>query len=81
VVNYSRLLDRVHQVADDIQMHAHLRPNLERAGVVDHDTSGHGAARRRLYDCQRAWGFHLQADRIILCAGGTSRRLPIQGSS
>jgi dihydrolipoamide dehydrogenase len=77
-VNYSRLLDRVQQVVDDIQMHAHLRPNLERAGVVIHDKTGtvHLVDDRTIESEQ---GVHLQPDRIILCCGGRSRRLPIQG--
>src|SRR5215831_12761686 len=39
-VNYPRLLGRVQRVVDEVQMHQHLRPNLQRAGVVIHDNAG-----------------------------------------
>jgi dihydrolipoamide dehydrogenase len=77
-VDYSRVLDRVQRVVDDIQMHTHLRPNLERAGVVVHENAG----TVRLADAHTLTterGLELYADTIIVCTGGTSRRLPIEG--
>ncbi len=77
-VNYRRLLDRVRQVVDEIQVHDHLRPNLERAGIAILDNAG----TVRLVDAHTLTserGVHLRADTIILCTGGTSRRLPIPG--
>jgi pyruvate/2-oxoglutarate dehydrogenase complex dihydrolipoamide dehydrogenase (E3) component len=77
-VRYSRILERVQQVVDDIQTHEHLRPNLERAGVVIHDNAG-----TVRFDDE--WtltsdrGLQLRADKVIVCTGGTSRRLPIAG--
>jgi pyruvate/2-oxoglutarate dehydrogenase complex dihydrolipoamide dehydrogenase (E3) component len=79
-VNYPRLLDRVQQVVDQIQVHAHLRPNLEHAGVVIQDNAG----TVRLVDSHTLTterGVDLRADRIILCTGGTSRLLPLEGLS
>jgi pyruvate/2-oxoglutarate dehydrogenase complex dihydrolipoamide dehydrogenase (E3) component len=77
-VHYSRILERVQQVVDDIQAHAHLRPNLERAGVALHDHAG----TLRFVDAQTLVsdsGLEVHADRVILCTGGTSRRLPVEG--
>ncbi len=77
-VNYPRILERVQQVVDDIQTHAHVRPNLERAGVVIHDDAG----TVRFVDARTLTnerGLEVQADRIILCSGGTHRKLPIEG--
>jgi dihydrolipoamide dehydrogenase len=77
-VNYQRLLGRVQQVVEQIQEHQHLRPNLQRVGVVIHDNAGtvrfldaHTVASER--------GVQVQADRIVVCTGGISRRLPIEG--
>jgi len=77
-VDYQRLLDRVKQVVTQVQTHQTLRPNLERAGVAIHEDVG----RARFVDantmeCEH--GPRLEADRLILCTGGTSRRLPVPG--
>jgi pyruvate/2-oxoglutarate dehydrogenase complex dihydrolipoamide dehydrogenase (E3) component len=77
-VSYPRLLDRVQQVVDQIQMHQHLRPNLERAGVAIRDNAG----KVQFVDAhtlRSERGPHLGADVVIVCTGGTSRRLPIDG--
>jgi pyruvate/2-oxoglutarate dehydrogenase complex dihydrolipoamide dehydrogenase (E3) component len=77
-VNYPRLLGRVQRVVDEVQMHQHLRPNLQRAGVVIHDNAGSV----RFVDANTVAserGVQLHADSIIVCTGGINRRLPIQG--
>jgi pyruvate/2-oxoglutarate dehydrogenase complex dihydrolipoamide dehydrogenase (E3) component len=77
-VSYPRLLERVQSVVDELQTHQHLRPNLERAGVVIRDNAG----KVRFVDAhtlQSERGIDLQADVVIVCTGGTSRRLPVDG--
>jgi len=75
-LDYDALLQRVSEVVQQVQEHAFLRPNLERAGVVIHDQVG--SARfvdTHTVECER--GPRMPADRVILCTGGQSRRLPI----
>ncbi len=58
--------------------HAVRRENLEKVGVTIYENSGTA----RFVDphtIETESGLRLQADKIILSAGGTSRRLPIPG--
>ena len=78
VLDYSRLLQHVREVADDVRRHAAFRSQLETAGVAIHERTG----RAHFVDehtIETANGLQLQADRIILCAGGISRKLPVPG--
>ena len=78
VLEYQRLLERVREVVGDVQTHSLRREFIERVGVTIHDMAGTA----RFVDphaIETGSGVRLQADKIILCAGGTSRRLPIPG--
>ena len=75
---YARLLARVREVARDVRDHSAGRENLDRTGVTIYEKTGMA----RFVDphtIETVSGLRIQADRIILCAGGTSRRLPIPG--
>jgi dihydrolipoamide dehydrogenase len=77
-LDYPRLLERVREVVEDVRRHAAFRAQLETAGVVIHERTG----RAHLVDAhtiESESGLRLRADKIILCAGGVSRRLPIPG--
>lgn len=77
-VDYTKLLARVQEIVAAIRGHEALRPNLERAGVTVYEDSG--VARfvdAHTVECENR--VRLQADRAILCTGGTSRRLPLPG--
>ncbi len=77
-LDYPALLSRVQEVIAQVRTHASLRPNLERAGVTIHEHAG----TVRFVDANTLeWehGPRVEADRIILCSGGTSRRLSIPG--
>jgi pyruvate/2-oxoglutarate dehydrogenase complex dihydrolipoamide dehydrogenase (E3) component len=79
VLDYPRLLARVHEVVDDVRAHAALRPQIDAAGVTVLENAGVV----RLVDertVETANGTRIRAERIILCTGGTSRRLPVPGS-
>src|SRR5687767_10662657 len=79
VLDYSRLLERVRAVVSDVRTNSALRDNAERLHVVAHERVG----RARFVDActvETESGLRMRADRIILCAGGTSRRLAVPGA-
>ena len=78
VLDYPRLLARTREVVHDVREHAVRRETLEKVGVTIYENSGTA----RFVDphtIETESGLRLQADKIILSAGGTSRRLPIPG--
>ena len=78
ILDYSRLLARTREVVQDVRDHAARREHLEKVGVTIHENSGTA----RFVDphtIETESGLRLRADKIILSAGGTSRRLPIPG--
>ena len=77
-LNYVSLLDRVQQVVMQVRTHESLRPSLDRVGVTVLEDAG--IARfidAHTLECEH--GPRLEADRVILCTGGTNRRLPVPG--
>jgi pyruvate/2-oxoglutarate dehydrogenase complex dihydrolipoamide dehydrogenase (E3) component len=78
ILEYPRLLDRVGEVVKDVRTHSAFRDHLERAGVTIYERAG----RARFVDqhsVETDRGLRFHADKIILCAGGISRRLPVPG--
>ncbi len=77
-VDYSRLLDRVHEVTREVGRRSLLREDLESAGVTVHEHSGsaHFVA-PRVVEAEHAP--RLRAENVIICTGGASRRLPLPG--
>ena len=78
ILDYSRLLARTREVVHDVREHAARREQLENVGVTIYDNSG-TARFVDAHTIETERGLRLQADKIILSAGGTSRRLPIPG--
>ena len=78
VLSYPRLLARVREVVDDVRAHSLRREYLDQLGVTTHEKAG-TASFVDPHTIETDSGLRLQADRIIICAGGTSRRLPIPG--
>jgi pyruvate/2-oxoglutarate dehydrogenase complex dihydrolipoamide dehydrogenase (E3) component len=78
VLDYPRLLARVREVADAVGRHSLGRESLERLGVAIHENTG-SARFLDPHTIETESGLRLKGDKIILCAGGTSRRLPIPG--
>lgn len=75
---YPRLLERVHEVIDCVASSSSLRAEADRLGVTIHEHVG--PVRFVSPDEVRAAnGLLLEADRFILCAGGTNRRLGVAG--
>ena len=78
ILEYPRLLARVREVVKDVRTHSLRREHVESLGVTISEKAG--IARfvdPHTIDTEN--GLRLQADKIILCSGGTSRRLPIPG--
>jgi pyruvate/2-oxoglutarate dehydrogenase complex dihydrolipoamide dehydrogenase (E3) component len=79
VLDYERLLGRVREVVHDVRAHSTLREHVDRLGVTLYERAG--AARFvDAHTIETERGLRLQADKIILCTGGTSRRLSVPGS-
>src|SRR5262252_2490580 len=78
VLEYPRLLARVHEVVNDVRSYSSRRQELDALGVTVHEHAG--AARfTDPHTIETEGGHRLQADTFIICTGGVSRRLPIPG--
>src|SRR5262245_41600113 len=78
VLDYSRLLARVREVVDDVRAHSAFREQIDSLGVAVYEQAG--AARfADLHTVETESGLRLQAEKIIICTGGVSRRLSIPG--
>ena len=78
VLDYPRLLARVREVVDDVRAHSALREQIDSAGVTVHERAGTA----RFVDphtIETESGLRLQAEKIIICTGGVSRRLSVPG--
>ena len=78
-LDYARLLVRVREVVEDVRGRSALRDHVDRLGVTLRE---HAGTARFLdpHTVQTASGLRLRADKVIIAAGGTSRRLPVPGS-
>jgi pyruvate/2-oxoglutarate dehydrogenase complex dihydrolipoamide dehydrogenase (E3) component len=79
VLDYGQLLERVRGVVAEVSAHSLLRAELADAGVLVREHVG----RARFVDphtIETEQGTRLRADKIILCAGGTNRPLPVPGA-
>lgn len=78
ILDYPRLLARTREVVLEVREHSTRPEHLEHLGVTIHEQSG-TARFLDSHTIETESGLRLQADKIILCAGGTSRRLSISG--
>jgi dihydrolipoamide dehydrogenase len=78
VLDYPRLLARVREVISDVRAHSSVRQKIDALGVTVHEQAG--AARFvDQHTIGTESGLRLQAEKIIICTGGVSRRLPVPG--
>ena len=78
VLDYPRLLARVREVVNDVRAHSALRGQIDALGVTVYEQAG--AARFvDPHTIETESGLRLQAEKIILCTGGVSRRLSVPG--
>jgi pyruvate/2-oxoglutarate dehydrogenase complex dihydrolipoamide dehydrogenase (E3) component len=78
VLDYPRLLARVRDVIDDVRAHSSLRAQIDSLGVTVHEHAG-VACFVDEHTIESECGLRLQAEKIIVCAGGVSRRLSVPG--
>jgi pyruvate/2-oxoglutarate dehydrogenase complex dihydrolipoamide dehydrogenase (E3) component len=77
-LDYPRLLERVREVVSEVAAASALRAPVEAAGSEIHEHVG-AAHFESPQVIATAAGRRFRAERIILCTGGVSRRLPIPG--
>ena len=77
-LDYVRLLARVEEVTEDVRAHSLLRDDLDAAGVAIHEQAG-SAQFIDPHTVESENAPRYQADKVIICTGGTSRRLPVPG--
>jgi len=78
VLDYPQLLARVREVVNDVRVHSAVRQKIDSAGVTVHEQAG-TAHFIDPYTIETESGLRLQAEKIIICTGRVSRRLPIPG--
>jgi pyruvate/2-oxoglutarate dehydrogenase complex dihydrolipoamide dehydrogenase (E3) component len=78
VLDYPRLLARVREVVDDVRTHSSLRAQIDSLGVTVYEHTGI-ARFAGGHTIETEGGLRLQAEKIIVCAGGLSRQLSIPG--
>ena len=78
MLDYPRLLARAREVVGDVRTHSSLRQQIDSLRVTVHEQAGH-ARFVDAYTVEAQDGRRLQAEKIIICTGGVSRRLPIPG--
>ena len=77
-LDYVRLLARVGSVVDDVRRHSALRAQVDAAGVRVLERSGWARfAGPHAIETER--GERVNAEKVIVCTGGVSRKLPIPG--
>src|SRR5262249_9709557 len=77
-LDYSRLLARVREVVNDVRAHSSLRPQIDSLGVTIHEHAG-VARFADEHTIITESGLRLQAEKIVICSGGLSRRLSVPG--
>jgi dihydrolipoamide dehydrogenase len=79
VLEYPRLLERVREVVADVRAHSAWRAQIDAAGVTVHE----GVGDMRFLDAHTlaaASGQRFEAKKVVLCTGGSSRRLSVPGA-
>ena len=77
-LDYPRLLARVHEVVNDVREHSALRGQIDSLGVTVYERAG-DARFTDPHTIETESGLRLQAEKIIICTGGVSRRLSVPG--
>lgn len=77
-LDYARLLSRVADVVRAVREHSALRSQIDSVGVEVLENAGTASFvdRNRIHTAN---GLALRAEKVILCTGGTSRRLSVPG--
>jgi len=78
VLDYPRLLARVREVVKDARAHSSLRQQIDSLGVTVHEHAG-VARFADGHTIETQDGLRLEAEKVIICTGGVSRRLSVPG--
>ncbi|MGA9283001.1 MAG: FAD-dependent oxidoreductase, partial [Pseudolabrys sp.] len=78
VLDYPRLLARVREVVREARARSSLRQQIDSLGVTVHEHAG-VARFADQHTIETEGGLRLKAEKIIICTGGVSRRLPVAG--
>lgn len=79
LLDYTRLLERVREVVEEVREHSTFRRHLDDLGVLVHEQCG--AARfTDPHTIETESGLRLSAQSFIICTGGSSRSLPVPGA-
>src|SRR5207344_1168566 len=78
VLDYPRLLARVREVVREARAHSSLRQQIDSLGVTVHEHAG-VARFADQHTIETEGGLRLQAEKIIICTGGVSRRVLVPG--
>jgi dihydrolipoamide dehydrogenase len=79
VLEYSRLLQRVREVVDDVRTHSAFRNQIDTLAVTVYERAGCVRfAGANVLESES--GLRLEAEKIIICTGGVPRRLSVPGS-
>jgi len=77
-LDYARLLKRAAEVVADVGAHSAWRDDVNRLGVTLHERAGE-VRFVNVHTVEAATGTRFEADKFIICTGGSSRRLDIPG--
>ena len=77
-LDYSKLLNRVREVVDGVRANSSLRPQIDSLGVTVHEHAG-VARFTDGHTVKTESGLNLQAEKIIICTGGVSKKLSVPG--
>jgi len=78
VLHYPLLLGRVREVVNDVRAHSSLREQIDSLRVTVREHAG-VARFADQHTIATESGLRLQAEKIIICTGGVSRRLSVPG--
>ncbi|HEU4386860.1 MAG TPA: NAD(P)/FAD-dependent oxidoreductase [Blastocatellia bacterium] len=79
LLDYTRLLARVHQIVEDVRAHSTFRAHLDKLGVDVNERCG-AAHFTDQHTVETESGLRLRADKFIICTGGVSRKLSVPGA-
>lgn len=78
-LDYPQLLARVREVVETVSQQSALRPQIDALGVTLHEQVG-VVRFADTHTLETESGLRIRADRIVICTGGTGRRLALPGS-
>jgi pyruvate/2-oxoglutarate dehydrogenase complex dihydrolipoamide dehydrogenase (E3) component len=78
ILDYPQLLVRTREIVDEVCEHSTSREHLERVGVTIYEQAG-TARFIDQHTVETGSGLRFRADKVILSAGGTNRRLSVPG--